>query len=162
VRRPWLFGAITLAAGWLLQVVLLHAAPGGAPLPQPLLLAVLALGGLGHTVPAQTMGLVWGLSLDVFGLSLFGTQGLILSFAGYAAGRFSRQLNVEKLATQEALAVLGSLGFTVGGAMVDAAFRSSSGLWLGTDALWRLLMNAAVAPAVFAGVRLWAGLWGQR
>ncbi len=82
LSRPGLFAIITFFVCWAVQVLLLLSPFWSSWAPQILLLSVLALGGQGKTNMAMTLGFLWGLSLDVFGASLFGTQALLLCVAG--------------------------------------------------------------------------------
>ncbi|MBI4397353.1 MAG: rod shape-determining protein MreD [Elusimicrobia bacterium] len=164
LKHPVLFGVATFAMGWILQIGFLSFLRPGQASPQWLLLAVMVLGSLGYTNLAQTLGLFWGLSLDVFGASLFGTQGFLLAVAGYGSGRFSRQLNAEKIVTQEALALFGTLFFWLGFAAVEHFFRPASphpSSSLGAAVL-TFLFNAGVVPVLswmlFKWLRFWAFL----
>ncbi len=164
MKNPWIFGTITFLGGWLLQVVSWRFPWPASVSPHFLLLTVLALGSMGHTVMAQTLGFFWGLCLDVFGLSLFGTQAWLLALAGFITGRFSRQLNGEKLATQEILALAGIVFFEAGSALLDLFFRPSHAarpFFPGRMALV-LAMNALFAPVIFRVLRRWMVLRGER
>jgi rod shape-determining protein MreD len=162
VRIPWIFGGATFLAGWLLHALLGYALPGWLS-PHWLLLFTLGFGSLGRTDLAQTLGFFWGLGLDVFGLSLFGSQAWLLCLAGFLSGRFSRQLNAEKLVTQETLALLGTAFFWAGFALIEEFFRPSGyrrdpqAAAVALD----LLFNAAVAPGVFWAARRWTDAFGS-
>jgi rod shape-determining protein MreD len=160
VRNSWVFGVITFLAGWLTHVVLTHAFPSWLS-PHWLLLFVLGLGSLGWTNLAQSLGFFWGLSLDVFGMGLFGTQAWLLCLAGFLSGRFSRQLNAEKLATQEALALIGTAFFWTGVLVFESVFRSAAYHREARLApiVLAFIFNAAVAPGVFWATRRWAEAW---
>jgi rod shape-determining protein MreD len=161
MKNSWLVGTLTFAIGWTAQVLLFHFHfPAGAS-PHWLLLTVLAFGGLGMTDMAQTLGFFWGLSLDVYGMSLFGTQGLLLAVAGFTAGRFSKQLNADKLATQETLAFLGTAWVWICFPLFDHIFRRAGfarDLTAG-QAIMEFLLNAAIAPVVFWLVARWVEFW---
>ncbi|HRY29834.1 MAG TPA: rod shape-determining protein MreD [Elusimicrobiota bacterium] len=160
---PWLFGFSSFLVGWALQLVLLGIAFPASATPQWLMLSALALGGMGKTDLAQTLGLLWGLSLDVFGVSLFGSQGFLLMLTGYVAGRASRQLNAEKPATQLTLAFLGSFFFMAGLFVLEYFFRSLTAprhfsFW---TAFFEFALNLALAPLVFLFWRKWLELWSR-
>lgn len=161
MRIPWVFGALTFLVGWMMNVLLSYALPSWLS-PHWLLLFVLGVGSVGRTNLAQTLGFAWGLSLDVFGLSLFGTQAWLLCLAGFLSGRFSRQLNAEKLVTQEALALIGTAFFWAGFWMIEEFFRPAGDARQPQLAAMVLdfVFNAAVAPGVFWAARRWTELWG--
>jgi rod shape-determining protein MreD len=155
-RKTWLAGLTLFLLGWLLQVLLLYFAFPGGTTPQLLLVLVLAVGAMGRTDMAQTLGFLWGLGLDVFSVSLFGSQALLLVLAGYLTGRISRQLNVEKLAAQETLAVAGTLLYAGGLFLLEIVFRagnahtpSPAGFFL------QLLLNLFLAPPLFWLTEKW-------
>lgn len=161
MRRRWLFGIATFIVGWLIQVVSLYFLAPASPSPQWLLLAVLALGVMGETNLAQTLGFAWGLCLDAYGIGLFGSQGWILAAMGFLSGRFSRQLNAEKLATQEALCFIGTVFFWIGMFTMEHLFRSPSFHRASSPGALALgfLLNAAAAPVVFWFMDRWTRLW---
>lgn len=161
MNRPWAFGLFLFLAVWVAQLLLTRWSPPGVAVPQLPLLTVLALGGTGWTNLAQTLGFFWGLSLDVMGVSLFGGQGLLLAVAGFSAGRFSRQLNAEKSATQQALAFFGTAFFWVGLAVVERLFRTdgASRPFFTAGTLWHFVFNALAAPVVFWATRGAVTLW---
>lgn len=161
MKRPWLFGILTFLAGWLIQAAYLYVFRFAETGPNWLLLCTLALGAMGQTNLAQTLGFFWGLSLDVFGMSLFGSQGWLLALAGYASGQLSRQLNAEKLVTQEALAFFGTSYFWIGLYMFESIFRwgevprlPGAGI-----VLTEYMLNALVAPLVFMVMVKWLDVW---
>lgn len=163
MKRAGLFGLVTFFLGWTLQILTLRFLHVGWASPQLVLLAVLALAVRGRTNLAQTLGFFWGLALDVYGLGLFGSQALLLVLVGHVASRLSRQLNGEKLVTQEALAFFGSLFFGVGLAMVDHIFRAPSHVSTMSVSVFLLniLMNAVAAPLVFWVMDRWTHFWAM-
>jgi rod shape-determining protein MreD len=163
VRRTGLFGAATFLLGWMIQMAVAIGLPAGFAAPHVLFLLVMALGVSGRTTLAQNLGFFWGLALDVTGLSLFGSQGLLLAWAGAVAGRLSRQLNADKLVTQETLAVAGTLVFQVAMAVLDSVFRggpSPRPLSLLTLVL-QMILNGLAAPILFWGIQAWAAVWAR-
>ncbi len=128
-----------------------------------LLLAVLALGAQGRTTLAMSVGFLWGLALDAYGVSAFGVQGWLLALAGYLSGSVSKNLNAEKWGTQETLTLVATAGLWVGIRLLSGFFDHSligrPGVGL---ALAHMGLNALVAPGVFWGMALWGNLWGLR
>jgi rod shape-determining protein MreD len=118
---------------------------------------------MGRTNLAQTLGFFWGLSLDVYGMSLFGAQGGLLTVVGYVSGRFSRQLNADKLGTQEVIVFLGTVFFVFGLYSLDVFFRGSGRpLFSVGPVLGEFLLNAIAAPLVFWVMGKWAEVWSLR
>jgi rod shape-determining protein MreD len=161
LRRAWLFGVVTFFVGWVFQAVFLYLTPPTAATPQWLLLAVLALGSMGKVNMAQTLGFFWGLSLDTFGVSLFGSQAWLLAVMGYLAGRLSRQLNADKWVTQEALALAATAFFWFWLYQLDLFFRwPEKPHFPGAGkVILEFLWNAAAAPVVFWLMRKWMEFW---
>jgi cell shape-determining protein MreD len=158
-----LFFMATLILGWIFQALFLYGVPAGLPTPQWLLLAVLALGAQGRTTLAMSVGFLWGLALDAYGVSAFGVQGWLLALAGYLSGSVSKNLNAEKWGTQETLTLVATAGLWVGIRLLSGFFDHSligrPGVGL---ALAHMGLNALVAPGVFWGMALWGNLWGLR
>jgi rod shape-determining protein MreD len=151
MRGTWIAGVLLFLAGWIGHLVYLHLVGSLVMSPYWLLLIVLTLGGMGHARWAMTLGFFWGLCLDVFGISLFGAQGLLLAAAGWSAGRLSRQLNAEKLITQEALALAGTLFYIAGLWLLEVLFRTDGAphrpaFWM---SLLDVFLNVLAAPLVY-------------
>lgn len=163
MKRKGLFFLITLILGWIFQALFLYGVPAGLPTPQWLLLAVLALGAQGRTKFAMSVGFLWGLALDAYGVSAFGVQGWLLAFAGYVSGTFSKNLNAEKLMTQETLTLVATGVLWVGIRLLSGFFDHSlvghPGVGL---ALAHMGLNALVAPGVFWVMAVWGDLWDPR
>lgn len=161
MKRPWLFGLVTFLAGWVLQVLLSNFSLPGMASPNLVLLIVLTLGVMGHVNMAQTLGFSWGLGMDVMGVSLFGSQAMLLAWIGYVSARLSRQLNAEKLVTQEAMSVFGTLFLAVGINVLEHLFRTTPSPRVGS--LWGLFLeiafNGLMAPVVFWTIQKWWYFW---
>lgn len=160
MKKRVLFFVATAVLAWFFQALFLYGIPAGFPTPDWLLLAVLALGAQGRTAFATSLGFVWGLALDAHGVSAFGVQGWLLATAGFGAGTFSKNLNAEKLGTQETLAVTATAILWAGVRLLSGFFEHSTvghpGILL---ALAHMALNALVAPGVFWGMGVWADLW---
>ncbi|MGQ0645020.1 MAG: rod shape-determining protein MreD [Elusimicrobiota bacterium] len=161
MRHSWLFGAVLFAGVWVGQILVLKIFPPGAGSPHLPLLAVLALGALGRTNLAQTLGFLWGLALDVMGLSLFGSQALLLAWTGFITGRVSRFVDADKWGTQQVLAALATIFLQTGTRVLDAWFRDPARPADGSLLIFvtGLIFNALAAPPVFWAVRRGSGAW---
>ena len=159
IKRPWLFALVTFPLGLFVQALSISFL---SPWPSPswLFIAVLSLGGGGRPNLAQSLGFFWGLSMDVFSLSLFGSQGWLLCAAGFVSGRFSRQLNTGKWVTQEAVVLAGTVVFWIGVRGLDKVFRPEGLRPASVVSLLGLcVLNAAAAPVAFWAMEKWMGIW---
>ncbi len=122
MKKYFGFLAITFGAGLVFQSVFFYVVPAGVPTPQWLLLAVLALGAQGRIKTATTVGFFWGLALDAFGVTAFGTQGWLMALAGYGAGSVSKNVNADKWGAQESLTIAATLVLAIGIRILSALF----------------------------------------
>lgn len=154
------FFLTTLILGIVFQALFLYWVPAGWPTPQWFLLAVLALGAQGRTNFAMSLGFLWGLALDAYGISAFGVQGWLLAMGGYLSGTFSKNLNAGKLGTQVTLALMAS-GAAWGGVRLLSRFFDHSIVGHPGTGLFLVDMglNALVAPGVFWVMGMWAVVW---
>lgn len=163
MKRKSLFFVTTLVLGWVFQALFLYWVPAGLPTPQWLLVAVLALGAQGRTKFAMSVGFLWGLALDAYGVSAFGVQGWLLALAGALSGAFSKNLNAEKVGTQETMTLAATAVLWVGIRLLSGFFDHSPvgrpGVGL---AFAHLGLNALVAPGVFWVMAVWSGVWDPR
>ena len=85
----WVRALAAVFVAALLQVVIVSSlvVVGGAP--DLLLVVVVALGLLRGSVPGAVLGFVGGLVVDVVTLGTLGVTSLILTLAGFWAGRYS-------------------------------------------------------------------------
>lgn len=163
MNRTVPFFVLTLVLGWVFQALFLYWTPAGLPTPQWLLLAVLALGAQGRTTFAMSAGFLWGLALDAYGVSAFGVQGWLLALAGYVSGTFSKNLNAEKMGTQETLSIIATLVLWMGTRILAGFFdHSTVGQPSFGLAVAHVALNALVAPGVFWVMAVWADLWDPR
>jgi rod shape-determining protein MreD len=86
--RIWLRALAIVAAAAFLQVVLVSSLviEGGAP--DLLLVVVIALGLLRGSIAGATLGFVGGLVVDFVTLGTLGVTSLVLTLAGFWAGRY--------------------------------------------------------------------------
>ncbi len=164
MKYPILFGIITFIIGWLAQIIYIFLTDPIQTSPHWLLIAVLAIGSMGRTNMAQTLGFFWGLCLDIYGASLFGTQALLLAAAGYITGKLSRHLDANKLVAQEILVLTGTIIFFIGLYQIELIFRwPQKPHYPGfTKIILEIILNAIAAPVLFWGLSLWKGLWPGR
>jgi rod shape-determining protein MreD len=156
-RRTGFFGTTVFLAGWVFYALFSYFWNLPLPAPQWLFLAVLAVGARGKVNTAQTLGFFWGLLMDVQSGSLFGAQGWIFAVAGFAAGKYSRQVDGDKPSAQVLLALGGTLFHQLALSQIEVFFRRPGpphtpavGM-----AFLQLFLNVAAAPLVFGAVGLW-------
>lgn len=148
-----LWPAICIGVAYLLQVCVLGQVAGSTHLlPDPLLLAVLAIGfGRGRAAGAAA-GFVAGLLLDL-GPEAFGLVGVGAAAAGivgYSTGLLGEGSLLEHRRTR--MAVLVALGF--GGVVLRSVLQHCVGWISGIDAGWALpsLIGSAIPTAVAAPI----------
>jgi rod shape-determining protein MreD len=106
-------GALLLFLAALVQAVVVppYALGGGAP--DLLLLVVISLGLLRGSVPGATYGFAGGLLLDLLTLETLGVTSLVLTLAGFWAGRYAettaRTRRLAPLLTAAVITVLAAL-----------------------------------------------------
>jgi rod shape-determining protein MreD len=85
----WLRAVLVVFVAAMLQVVIVSwlVIAGGAP--DLLLVTVVALGLLRGSIPGAALGFVGGLVVDVVTLGTLGATSLILTLAGFWAGRYA-------------------------------------------------------------------------
>jgi rod shape-determining protein MreD len=139
----------------LAQAVLVSSLHLGGGAPELLLLVVVAVGLLRGSIPGAVAGFVAGFLLDLLTLDTLGLSSLVLTLAGFWAGRYgettARGHRVPPLLAAGAITVLA------------AAFAAVLRYLLGEDvvvrqALWSsllptLLLNLVLALPVYAAVR---------
>ena len=111
---------------------------------------------------AMTIGYLWGLALDVYGLTAFGTQGWLLALVAFGTAAVSKELNSEKWGTQCFLALAGTAVFVSGVKILGVLFEPTSPpgrLRLGL-VIAGCVLNVLVTPAVFFVVGAWSRFWG--
>lgn len=161
MNRNILFVSTTLLLAWIFQTIFTFLVPSVFPAPHWLLLATLAFGLRGRTKLAMTLGFFWGLAVDAYGATAFGTQGWLLMLAGAASGLAARELNADKLVTQVTVAVLGT-AVVFGGALILRGFFSPTAPMAAPGFFHFVIgvvLNACAAPAVFWAQGVWVESW---
>lgn len=125
LRAALLLGAAMLLQWWWSA----HLAYWGAA-PQFLLALTILIAARRGPLPAMLIGWTWGLYSDVLRADLFGADALLFMLAGYVAGQFRRQVDLEAT-----------------GPLAIAVFLFS----------WTYLLLRGALGSVFAKSFLWAG-----
>jgi rod shape-determining protein MreD len=159
----WLRALAAVFVAALLQVVIVSSlvVQGGAP--DLLLVVIVALGLLRGSVPGAVLGFLGGLVVDVVTLGTLGVTSLILTLAGFWAGRYaettvrSRRL-APVIAVGTITALVGAFGYVLHYLLDEQVVASHALL---TALVPALLLNVALALPVWALVRAIVGE-GQR
>ena len=85
----WLRALAVVFVGAMLQVVIVSSMVIGGGAPDLLLVVVVALGLLRGSIPGAVLGFVGGLIVDLATLGTLGVSSLILTLAGFWAGRYA-------------------------------------------------------------------------
>jgi rod shape-determining protein MreD len=88
VIAPWLRGLAIVFVAALLQVVIVSSILIAGGTPDLLLVVVVALGLLRGSIPGAVLGFVGGVVVDVVTLGTLGVTSLVLTLAGFWAGRY--------------------------------------------------------------------------
>jgi rod shape-determining protein MreD len=84
----WLRALAVAFVAAMLQVVIVSSIVVGGGAPDILLVTVVALGLLRGSIPGAVLGFVGGLVVDVSTLGTLGVTSLVLTLAGFWAGRY--------------------------------------------------------------------------
>ena len=85
----WLRASIVLFVAAMLQVVIVSSLVIGGGAPDLLLVVVVVLGLLRGSIPGAILGFAGGLIVDVVTLGTLGVSSLVLTLAGFWAGRYA-------------------------------------------------------------------------
>jgi len=151
------FAVVFVAA--LLQVVIVSSLVIAGGAPDLLLVVVVALGLLRGSVPGAAFGFVGGLVVDVVTLGTLGVTSLILTLAGFWAGRYAettgRDRRLAPLIAVGTITVLaGAFGYLLH-YLLDA--EVVAGTVLVTALVPAFFLNLVLALPVFALVRRLVG-----
>jgi rod shape-determining protein MreD len=151
------FAVVFVAA--LLQVVIVSSLVIAGGAPDLLLVVVVALGLLRGSVPGAAFGFVGGLVVDVVTLGTLGVTSLILTLAGFWAGRYAettgRDRRLAPLIAVGTITVLaGAFGYLLH-YLLDA--EVVAGTVLVTALVPAFFLNLILALPVFALVRRLVG-----
>lgn len=84
----WLRGLAVAFVAAMLQVVIVSSMVVGGGAPDLLLVTVVALGLLRGSIPGAVLGFVGGIVVDISTLGTLGVTSLVLTLAGFWAGRY--------------------------------------------------------------------------
>ncbi|HJR94740.1 MAG TPA: rod shape-determining protein MreD [Gaiellaceae bacterium] len=151
------FAVVFVAA--LLQVVIVSSLVIAGGAPDLLLVVVVALGLLRGSVPGAVLGFVGGLVVDLVTLGTLGVTSLILTLAGFWAGRYAettgRDRRLAPLIAVGTITVLaGAFGYLLH-YLLDA--EVVAGNVLVTALVPAFFLNLALALPVYALVRRLVG-----
>ncbi|HKX47445.1 MAG TPA: rod shape-determining protein MreD [Gaiellaceae bacterium] len=155
------FAVVFVAA--LLQVVIVSSLVIAGGAPDLLLVVVVALGLLRGSVPGAVLGFVGGLVVDLVTLGTLGVTSLILTLAGFWAGRYAETTGRDRrlapvIAVGTITILAGAFGYVLHYLLDEEVVASHA---LVTALLPALLLNVALALPVHALVRRVIGE-GQR
>ena len=155
------FAVIFVAA--LLQVVLVSSLVVSGGAPDVLLVVVVVLGLLRGSVPGAALGFVGGLLVDLVTLGTLGVTSLILTLAGFWAGRYGETTGRDRrlapvIAVGTITVLAGAFGYVLHYLLDDEVVAGHA---LVTALLPAFLLNVALALPVHALVRKIVGE-GQR
>jgi rod shape-determining protein MreD len=155
------FAVIFVAA--LLQVVIVSSLVIGGGAPDLLLVVVVALGLLRGSVPGAVLGFAGGLVVDLVTLGTLGVTSLILTLAGFWAGRYSETTGRDRrlapvIAVGTITVLAGAFGYVLYYLLDQDVVAGHA---LVTALVPAFLLNVALALPVHALVRKIVGE-GQR
>jgi rod shape-determining protein MreD len=137
--------ALVFAAA-LLQAVLFSSLMLGGGAPNVLLLVVISIGLLRGSVPGAVSGFAGGLVVDLLALDTLGITSLVLTLAGFWAGRYG-----ETTARDRRVAPLVAVGVLT---VLSAVFAVVLHYMLGDEVDARHALLTALAPALLLNLLL--------
>ena len=138
------FGVVFVAG--LVQAVLVSSLVVGGGAPDVLLLVVISVGLLRGSVPGALAGFLGGLVIDLLTLDTLGLSSLVLTLAGFWAGRYA-----ETTARGRHLPALVAAGaITVLAAVLASALR----YLLGEEVVVQQALVAALLPTLLLNLAL--------
>ena len=130
-------GVVFVAA--MLQVIIVSSLLIGGGAPDLLLVTVVVLGLLRGSVPGAVFGFLGGLIVDVVTLDTLGISSLVLTLAGFWAGRYAETTGRDRRVAP--LIAVGSI------TVLAALFGLVLHYLLGDDVVVRHALLTALAPA---------------
>lgn len=137
---------LVVFAAALVQAVLVSALILGGGAPDVLLLVVISLGLLRGSVPGAVAGFVGGILIDLLTLDTLGLSSLVLTLAGFWAGRYA-----ETSARGKRLPPLLAAGAIT---ILAAVFASGLRYLLGEEVVVQRTLLSALLPTVLLNVAL--------
>jgi rod shape-determining protein MreD len=155
----WLRALAVVFVAGMLQVVIVSSlvVEGGAP--DLLLVVVVALGLLRGSVPGAVLGFVGGLVVDVVTLGTLGVTSLVLTLAGFWAGRYGETTGRDRrlapvIAVGTITVLAGAFGFVLHYLLDEEVVAGHA---LVTALVPALVLNVVLALPVHALVRAVVG-----
>ena len=150
--------AVFVAA--LLQVVIVSSLVIAGGAPDLLLVVVVALGLLRGSVPGAVLGFLGGLVVDVVTLGTLGVTSLILTLAGFWAGRYAETTGRDRrlapvIAVGTITVLVGAFGFVLHYLLDEEVVAGHA---LVSALIPALVLNVALALPVHALVRAIVGV----
>ena len=143
---PTLRGSALLFAAAMLQAVIVSSLVFGGGAPDLLLVVVVALGLLRGSVPGAVFGFAGGLVVDLLTLETLGLTSLVLTLAGFWAGRYA-----ETSGRGRRLAPIVAVGVIT---VLAAVFALVLHYLLGDEIVVRHALVTALVPALLANLVL--------
>ena len=155
----WLRASAAVFVAALLQVVIVSSLVIAGGAPDLLLVVVVALGLLRGSIPGAVLGFVGGLLVDFVTLGTLGVTSLILTLAGFWAGRYGETTGRDRrfapvLAVGTITVLAGAFGYVLH-YLLDA--EVVAGTVLVTALVPAFFLNLVLALPVFALVRRLVG-----
>lgn len=121
--------------------------------PCIMLILTVAVASREGPVAGQVYGFLWGLSLDVLSVHVFGAGALALTLTGYLVGMLRRQMDVSSPLSQCMVVGTVSLAFHLFVGIMGLIFERQF-LWVGAKVFFlATLYNCLLAPVLFAMTR---------
>jgi rod shape-determining protein MreD len=136
---------VTVLAGWTIG--------GGSP--DLLLVTVVAVALLRGALTGAIVGFAGGLLADTATLQMLGLTSLLLTIAGYWAGRYGETTGRERTHAPVLAVAVATVLYAVGALLLHVVLGrgASVGAVLGSSLLWGVVSNALLAFPVYALLR---------
>lgn len=142
----WLRAALVVFVAAMLQVVIVSSLVVAGGAPDLLLVVVVALGLLRGSIPGAVLGFGGGLLVDVVTLGTLGVSSLVLTLAGFWAGRYA-----ETTGRDRRVAPILAVGTIT---VLAAAFGYLLHFLLDEEVVARHALVTALAPAFVLNILL--------
>jgi rod shape-determining protein MreD len=139
-------GSLVLFVAAMLQAVVVSSIFLGAGAPDLLLVVVVSLGLLRGSVPGAVFGFAGGLIVDILTLETLGLTSLVLTLAGFWAGRYA-----ETTGRDRSMAPLVAVGVIT---VLASAFAFLLHYMLGEDVVVRHVFVSVLGPTLIANLVL--------
>lgn len=158
IRFPYFIA--TLVVGFFLQILSNNYFTVYGVGPNLLLLIVVTHGFLFGPLVGAVMGFSLGIIADAMGVTLFGLNGLLLTFMGYLAGNLRRRVASERPTGQFIIALVATVVYRVGASFVASTFESVQRISVASVVLASIL-NSLMMPVIFSATEKWTFIWRE-